>query len=145
MLPSRRLHLIVLVGFEYDRAAELIRAFEPSIVSLGYDESNDPGAVRHRAVQERNLERIRALYANAHEFRFSGHDPLNAKAAIEQQAKLFPDANAVIAPMNTKLSTVGAALAAMENEELQLCYVQAALYNYRHYSTPGTWCYLFDF
>jgi hypothetical protein len=145
MLPSRRLHLVVLVGFEYDRAAELIRAYEPSVVSLGYDDSAEPGAVRHRAAQQHNLERIRAMYINAQEFRFSGYDPLMCKAAIEEQVRRFPDANTVVAAMNTKLSTVGAALAAIDNESIQLCYAQAAVYNYLHYSTPGSTCYFFDF
>ncbi|MDP2644327.1 MAG: hypothetical protein Q8P24_05265, partial [Desulfobacterales bacterium] len=39
-----------------------------------------------------------------------------------------------VAPMNTKLSTVGAALASFENSEIQVCYAQADYYNYHGYS-----------
>jgi hypothetical protein len=46
--------------------------------------------------------------------------------------------------MNTKISTVGCALAAWEDRAIQLCYAQATRYNYAHYSTPGDTCYVFD-
>lgn len=144
MLPSRRLHLIVLVGFEYDRAAELIRAYEPSFVTIGYDEPSEPGAEKHRAAQKHNFDRVRAMFANAHEFRFGCYDPLKTKQAVAEQVARLPDTNVVVAPMNTKLSTVGAGLAAMENETVQICYAQAMVYNYLNYSSPGSMCYLFE-
>ena len=39
--------------------------------------------------------------------------------------------------MNTKVSTVAAASAALENETLKLCYVEPMEYNKEFYSTPG--------
>ena len=39
--------------------------------------------------------------------------------------------------MNTKLSTLGAALAAVERPEIQLCYARAIEYNESGYSTPS--------
>jgi hypothetical protein len=47
--------------------------------------------------------------------------------------------------MNTKISTIGSALAALEEEAIQLCYAQPLQYNYKSYSTPGNTCYLLDF
>ena len=52
--------------------------------------------------------------------------------------------NALIAPMNTKISTVGAALLAMEDDTIQLCYATAHQYNEKGYSTPGQECYYFN-
>src|SRR5579859_6528425 len=47
MEPSRRLHLIVLAGFEHERIAELIRRFEPSKISLGCVDEEQQDAAAH--------------------------------------------------------------------------------------------------
>jgi hypothetical protein len=39
--------------------------------------------------------------------------------------------------LNTKLSTVGVALAAIENPEIQICYAEPEEYNTDGYSKPG--------
>ena len=39
--------------------------------------------------------------------------------------------------MNTKISTLGAAMVALEDESIQVCYAQADVYNANNYSTPG--------
>ena len=46
--------------------------------------------------------------------------------------------------MNTKISTLGVALAAMERSDLQICYGPAATYNVDNYSSPDDHCYLFQ-
>ncbi|HWM93282.1 MAG TPA: hypothetical protein VN493_21140 [Thermoanaerobaculia bacterium] len=144
MLPSRKLHLIVLVGFEHERVRELITRYEPSVISLGYGDSDEPGAETHHAANKHGFEMVKALFGEANEFTFSCYEPLETKSAIERQMRLSPECNVVVAAMNTKPSTIGAALAALENEAIQLCYAQALLYNYQHYSTPGSHCYIFD-
>lgn len=47
--------------------------------------------------------------------------------------------------MNNKMSTVGVALAAMQNENVQICYAPAVIYNESNYSLPGKDCYIFDY
>jgi hypothetical protein len=126
-----------------DRTAELIRAYEPSFVTIGFDEPTEAFADKHRAAQKHNFERLRAMFVNAEEFRFACYDPILTKRAVEEQVARIPDVNVVVAPMNTKLSTMGTYLAATENDAIQICYAQAVLYNYLHYSLPGTTCYLF--
>ena len=50
--------------------------------------------------------------------------------------------NTVIAPMNNKISTVGAALAALKNPNIQISYAQADIYNVVGYSMPNDDYYL---
>lgn len=141
-LPSRKLHLVVLVGFEHERVNELIRRYEPSFISLGYGESTEPGAEKHHPPNRHGFEKVRAVYGNAAEFTFYCYDPQKTKEIVQRQAKKFPDTNVVIAAFNTKLSTLGVALASLENDSIQLCYAQALIYNYAAYSEPGDKAYV---
>ena len=84
------------------------------------------------------------VVSKVEQFQFSCVDPRNAKRAIIEQAKKFPEHNTVLAPMNTKVSTLGAALAAFEEESLQVCYAHPSAYNTATYSLPGLDCRLFD-
>jgi len=140
--PSKKSHLIILVGFETERAKELVAQYEPTSISLGI--GNDP---YNNEFQETNiwhkeqLERFVASIENSRmrisEFNFSCSDPMGAKNAILEEAGKFNDLNITIAPMNTKVSTVAAGLAAFDDERLKLCYVEPAEYNKRYYSLPG--------
>ena len=136
-LPSKKLHLIALVGFEHDRVLELIRNYEPALVSLGYATSDQPDSDEHLAVNKHRFQIVKSICEDGKEFTFPCYDPVGTKKAVEQQVKLRPDVNIVVAGLNTKASTLGVALAAMENEKIQVCYAQALLYNHRNYSRPG--------
>jgi hypothetical protein len=142
LLPSRKLHLILLAGIEPERATELVRAYEPSILSLGstishVSELGSPGDI----VRER-LGQLRAFFPSAHDFSFDPFRPDKTAAALRAQAGITRSHNVVIAPMSTKLSTIGAALVALEDQRIQLCYGTAVLYNHNSYSTPGDECYV---
>jgi hypothetical protein len=135
--PSRRLHLVALVGFEHDRVLELIRNYEPASISLGYATSDQPDSDEHLAINKHRFQIIKSLYGLAKEFTFPCYDPIGTKEAVEKQVKLHPDFNVVVAGLNTKASTLGVALSALDNEKIQICYAQALLYNHRNYSRPG--------
>jgi hypothetical protein len=145
VLPSRKDHLIILVGYEHQRASKLIENFEPDIISLGYGK---PGSETDKKHREANLHfkdlvaKAAVTYGKIEEFEFSCNDPWDAKQAILKCVQLTLDYNHIVAPMNTKISTIGSALAAIEYESIQLCYAQPLQYNYRSYSTPGNTCYL---
>lgn len=151
LLPSRKLHLIVLAGFESERAGKLIEAYDPAIISLGVGEQSasiseqhhTTNAVFHKKLLE-FLQTMSTVVSKVEQFQFSCVDPRNAKRAIIEQAKKFPEHNTVLAPMNTKVSTLGAALAAFEEESLQVCYAHPSAYNTATYSLPGLDCRLFD-
>ncbi|HXU30909.1 MAG TPA: hypothetical protein VN851_10060 [Thermoanaerobaculia bacterium] len=143
-LPSRKLHLITLVGFEHERVNELIRRYEPSVISLGYGESAEPGAEYHHPPNRIGYSRVKAVYANAREFSFYCYDPERTKQIIQAQVQEVPRTNVIVAAFNTKLSTMGVALAALEDDSIQLCYAQALTYNYSAYSRAGDKAYLIE-
>ena len=148
MAPSKPVHLLVMVGFEDERALELVRICEPAFVSLGVADIADQGAKPHRATNRSRLERLRrrleGRVRGVSAFGFRAYDPAATKAALRRQMAEFEGCNAVLVPMNTKISTVGAMLLAQEDERVQICYAPANFYNILRYSTPGSDYYLFE-
>lgn len=145
--PLKPTHVIVLVGFEHERAAGLINALEPDIISLGYGRPGTESDKKHLPANKHFhtlLKTITSSYSTVHDFEFSCTNPLDTRDALRACIEEYPDHNVIIAPMNTKVSTIGAALMAFENDEIQLCYSQPSQYNYIYYSTPGKNCYLFN-
>ena len=153
--PSRQTHLVVMAGFEGDRAVALVTKFEPSLVSLGIADSSEGDTRNHQAINESRMremsDRIGNLAIPISEFTFSGYDPQRAAMDLSNQINYVQrdhgeenPLNTIIAPMNTKLSTIGAALVGMKSPAIQLCYAQADLYNFRTYSEPGETVYLLE-
>lgn len=145
VVPSRKTHLLILTGFEHERASRLIQVFEPNRVSLGYGSPGTETDAKHAAANARFCDlatEMAARYALVEKFEFPCNDPWRVRDALLAQRQRFGEYNAVIAPMNTKLSTVGCAMAAWHDPSIQLCYAQASQYNYAHYSLPGAHFYL---
>jgi hypothetical protein len=145
--PSKKTHLIILVGYEHERATRLIQEFEPNMISLGRSGEGTSTSEKHLASNIRFHQlatEMAAKYAPVKTFEFPSNDPWGTKNAILAQGKCLEGYNVVVAPMNTKLSTIGCALAAWEDESIQLCYAQPIQYNYANYSTPGNTCYILD-
>jgi hypothetical protein len=147
--PSRRSHLIVLVGFEADRALELIESYEPNVLSLGFGEEASAVGPHHQAINRLAFRQIASKVIHYTEFNFSATSPFDAEIALKEQIKLRPDCNVLVAPMNTKLSTIGAAAVAFRDDNIRLCYASAMTYNVDNYSRAADYCYLtnipFDF
>lgn len=151
LVPSRKLHLIVLAGFESERAEKLIEAYDPAIISLGIGEQSASVSEQHRltnSVFHNKLvalaKTISTIAGGVEQFQFSCVDPRSAQRTILDQAGKFQGYNAVVAPMNTKISTLGAAFAAFTDESLQICYAHPLSYNTENYSSPSTDCRMFD-
>jgi hypothetical protein len=141
--PSKNLHhLIILVGFELDRAKELILAYEPTSISLGigvepytdcfYNENK-------RSINEIQdfISSLGIVYKSVSEFTFSCSDINKAKKSIQEEVKKYATSNITISPMNTKVSTAALGLAALENEDIKICYVDPLEYNKECYSEVG--------
>jgi hypothetical protein len=126
--PSRKSHLVILVGFEGDRAERLIDEYQPHVISLGFGKEGTATALQHQQVNRLAFAQIATKVAKYDEFEFSCVDVASVEGTISGQASRFPDCNVVVAPMNTKLSTVGVAGAAFRNDEIQLCYASASQY-----------------
>ena len=83
------------------------------------------------------VQSMQGISCEIYEFEFSCIDPLLAKKQLLEHVSQYTEFNVVVCPLNTKLSTVGAALAAIENQKIQLCYSQPLEYNVDGYATPG--------
>jgi hypothetical protein len=140
MVPGQKLHLIVLVGFEAERARLLIDACEPDVISLGRAHDATDSAQAHLPINVDTLEQLSIHYEKVSQFKFSSVDVTTTQAALANQAFMFPGCNVVVAPMNTKLSTLGAALLGFARKDIQLCYAPAYTYNFSGYSTPCDFC-----
>ncbi|MFN7970783.1 MAG: hypothetical protein U0166_00275 [Acidobacteriota bacterium] len=142
--PSADIHLIVLVGFELQRAQRLVEAYEPATISLGYALPQDSLSHSLSETNQKFHRELAGLLGNVHSFTFSCRDSVATRESIAGQIKKFPGQSVVLAPLNTKVSTVGAALAAMDNPDIQLCYAEAKRYNEEGYSRPGAHFYFVD-
>lgn len=143
--PIRPIHLVVLSGFEYERAREIIDRVEPDFISIGFGADDESIFQDH---YERNIaftKKLKAYYPSEMvcEFSYSLKDPAEASKAISSQASKYPDCNVVVAPLNNKISTIGAGLSAIYNNRMQLIYAPVDSYNHIAYSDPQDSCILF--
>lgn len=150
MKPSRKAHLIILTGFDLDKAKELILHYEPASISLGI--GLEPYAEEfleiNRTYEQQVEAFIRGLSSKSlvvSKFEFYSSDANKTKECILEEARKFSQSNITVAPMNTKVSTFGASLAASENEEIKLCYVEPLEYNRENYSKAGSVVSFVDF
>lgn len=124
--------LIILSGFEKERPLNLVEAYEPQEVFLGFS---------NPAVQDvfgkRSLEVHSELlsHSNVQKFDFAASD---IKLCFDVVEKIIKDKrmdfNIVIAPLCTKLSTIACFLLAQEYPEIQLVYCYPQEYNCETYS-----------
>ncbi len=142
-LPTKTQHLVVLAGFETERAEKVIAAYEPSVLTIGFGSSSASVSQEHHDLNRHTFEAMLAKHKEARQLEFACDDVAETIQAI---AKLSKDSshNVVIAPMNTKISTVGVACAALADESIQLCYAVPDEYNAAAYSSPGPDGYVFN-
>lgn len=147
ILPSRKTHLILIVGYEYERAIGIIESLEPNSISLGYGRSESATTKKDKSANERYMhlvEQVAPSFLNVNCFEIPCDNPNGTFHAIKTQISKVKNMNIILAPMNNKLSTIGAAWVGFENKDVQICYAQALRYNYTNYSAPGNQYYLFD-
>lgn len=147
IIPSKKTHLMLLVGYEYERASKLIEVLEPNSIELGYGKAGSQTTEKNKEANKhfhKLVERVAASYGDVESFEFSCNDPLETSDEIIKRAKKIHNKNILLAPMNNKMSTIGAAMAAFSYDAIQVCYAPALHYNYENYSSPGENCYLMD-
>ncbi|MCC5968321.1 MAG: hypothetical protein JJU15_00035 [Pararhodobacter sp.] len=138
MMSRRSTHLVILAGIEHHRAVAAIDAYEPSNISLGMvplDESVSS------EIYERNLELrdyiVRHFDNVTTEFDFSAKNPQAVISTLRRIVASRPAHNTIIAPLNTKLSTLACGVYGLENPAVQLCYAEVEVYNAGEYSMAG--------
>jgi len=142
--PEKPTHLIVLSGYEYERAKEIIDVVEPDYISIGY---GGKGESINDDIQEKNkifTNKLIAYYSsdNIEKFTHSLVDINVLKNKLIEIIFSKEGYNVVIAPLNNKISTISAGLAASENPKVQICYAQMANYNVVDYSTALDTCFV---
>lgn len=145
--PGKKTHLILIVGYEIDRAYAIINELEPNSISIGYGKAEHATAAKNKSSNElysNLLFTTSALYYDISRFEIRCNDPVSTAYSILEQAKKNQDKNIIVVPLNNKLSTLGAALAYEKNNNLQICYAKALEYNIQNYSLPGDQVYIFS-
>ena len=147
LLPSKKYHLLIIVGYEYERAIAMINALEPNYLSLGYGKSENATVEKDKEANSHYYHLVMNMspsYPNINKFEISCDDPYKTYKILRKFVKTNKEENILIAPMNNKISTIGAGLLALDEERVQISYGPALTYNIQNYSTPGSKCYIFD-
>lgn len=143
--PIKELMLIVLVGFESERAQILINNFEPNKLYIGKSPVINSQNEDLAATNQYNFDKLIAFNSNSIEFNFSCVDIDTTKrelmTIIEENIDKY---NIVISPMNNKLSTLAVASIAFRFPEVQICYAATNQYNIEAYSSPMDFVYIVD-
>lgn len=144
--PTEKNHLMILFGFESERTRKIIEEYEFENVTLGFADLDQSIQSNHYKINLERHQKLMAEYPNAKKFIFSLTDPQETKAQIINylSAPSYKDLNTVIAPLNNKISTIGAGLAAIENKNIQIAYAKPNIYNTRGYSIPNNDIYFFE-
>lgn len=147
--PSQNNLLIVIVGYEFERAARIIDEIDPDYLLIGYNTGKNATTEKDRDASAgylRLLKNMAAYYEESDDFMVPSDNPYEAyKAMCEKIDTIDKDINITIVPMNNKLSTLGVALIGLTRPEIQICYAPALIYNTSSYSSPGHMCYVFSF
>lgn len=146
--PAKSMHLIVTVGYEIDRAINIIEEFEPAKLTLGFGHKEASSTTdiyrENKETYTRLVGMLSPEYGAIEEFVFTANDPFKMKAELIELVEKNEKYNSIIIPMNTKISCVGAGLAALENKSIQIAYAQPESYNFDNYATPSNDYYLFS-
>jgi hypothetical protein len=144
--PIKKLMLVVLVGFEAERAQIVINNFEPALLYLGKAPESESKNTEIAEINEYNFKKLMNLNPDAKQFKFSCIDfqpTIKALSEIIEQHK--NEYNIVISPMCNKISTLAVASTVFKYPEIQICYASTNLYNIDAYSTSSDSIYLIEF
>lgn len=145
--PSKQNHLIIIFGYEVDRARALIENYEPDLISIG---TGSKLCSIKPELHQRNVkffDQLAAYYSEClNRFEVSIVDPYETCSGIESYLGSMENNmyNTIISPMNTKISTVGVGLFALKNSNVQICYSEMSSYNFTNFSSPSNKFYLFS-
>lgn len=146
MLPTKKTHLIIIAGYEYSRAFSAISDVEPSSISLVYGSSISSLTEKDKeanAIFKTMIEKMAFEYSNIEEYEIPCNDPDAIADGMKQIYNNHRDMNILVVPLNSKMSTLGVVKSLEDDEEPQVCYAPALLYNELNYSVPGNDCYIY--
>ena len=132
--PGDSTTLVALPGFDLERVKRIAEELEPEHLLVGIAKSHNPD---HNWMDERNRQVADQLAA----LRRGNVFEYDALSLENTASTLFAElaeirGNIVIAPLNSKVSTLAVGLLALNNPKWQVCYAPALVYNI-YYSTPS--------
>lgn len=147
--PLKKACLIVVVGYEYDRAMRLINETSPNRLVLVYGKPNSNTTEIDEAwlYFEKLVKDCRSIYdSNCLEtIEVPCNDPFQVSDLLQIKCNNLLDYNLIIAPMNNKITTLGVGMCTKVDTNIQLMYASALEFNYQDYSIPGDKCYIIDY
>lgn len=136
--PAYKDHMIILTGFEKERTTKLVDSFEPDKLSIGY--GCKPTDQNHQIPMERMKDEFSKWFDNLglpwRYFDFSCTEITETISTIRSIINNGKQENIVLVPLNTKLSTISAALVAINDSRVQVVYPIPEAYNV-YYSSPS--------
>jgi hypothetical protein len=131
--PALPTALVVLSGFEPDRTQKIVEEYEPSKLLLGIGDPPTEPSFLTRNLHDQSLMLARQ---DVEQFKFPANDMLACLSKLQSIVSELKDQyNIVLAPMSTKLSTLGAYLVAECNRDIQIAYCVPGEYNIDDYSS----------
>jgi hypothetical protein len=141
LIPGYPLCLIVLVGYEHERATIMIEEIEPEYLVLGKGIPSDESLTHpsHKAPMlhfQNLLENFISRRSETSFFDFSCSDLESSYENLNREIIKRTNVNHIIIPLNTKISTLAAGIVALNNKNIQICYGEPDTYNFEGYSIP---------
>lgn len=138
---SAEIHLILIAGFEIERAMAIVDVVGPSRITLGVLASRDKtrdAENPHAATLEEFINRTEAMCMGIEfaKIEFSPSDSVVTRDAIRAIPRRENE-NTAIACLNSKPAMIGACVAAIGLPDIQLVYAQPSAYNIADYSQPS--------
>jgi len=140
LVPGIPICLIVLVGYEHERAAIMIDEMDPEYLVLGKGKPSDDSLINpsHKAPMiyfQNILENFISRRDETSAFEFSCCDLEATYKKLKEVINKNNELNYIIIPLNTKISTLAVGILALENTNVQICYSEPEIYNINGYST----------
>lgn len=132
--------LIILSGFEQDRAINTIEAIEPAKLLVGT--GNPP---IKETFLDKNKERLDLVYSrqSTEYFEFPADSVQGSYERISNLLEEYEgEYNIILSPMSTKISTIGVWKAARKFNRTQVIYTIPGKYNFKDYSTGAETLYV---
>ena len=140
--PTAKNILVLLTGFEFERATKLIDILNPDYVILGKGDRKAPTDKNHIRIMDHMSNKFETWSSSNKKlviksFTFSCSDVERSRDDLLGQISDDQDKNYIIVPINTKISTVAVAIVAFLNPSIQICYALPEVYNIENYSEPS--------
>lgn len=145
--PSKKTHLVMISGYEYERSVKIVEKIEPNFLSIS-DSISDSSTTSNPELQKFYKKLISQLYISykgIKEFNIYCDDVYKTyKEIYNHILEIENESNVVVSALNNKITTIAAGLVGIKKDNVQICYAPAVVYNIDDYSTTGDYCYIFN-